>query len=290
MAVNFFWESVNRLLGEIQIMISVSHKNMKRVEILGGPNDPRVVNDPKLPEAISQSIDGVDFATQMSEKLFSGLKCGHIDGAAKSLGYWAKQEPHHWSELNTRSRALRSAIELELKQYFYYQYPKQKGDKLGSWKNDWKGAIGAFPAVERDVFDATDCYALGLSTASVFHSMRVAEQGLRALAKERKVKLVKNKPLEWGTWQEIIRALDDEIRVIGGKKAGAAKDAALEFYSGARADLNGFKDEYRNLVSHVRAAYNEHQALRALTTVNAFMERVAAKIDHKHNRIRWGLR
>jgi len=54
--------------------------------------------------------------------------------------------------------------------------------------------------------------------------------------------------------------------------------------------LNGFKDEYRNLVMHVRARYDQHQSLRAMTNVNAFMERLAAKIDHKHHRIRWGLR
>src|SRR5205085_247391 len=106
------------------------------------------------------------------------------------------------------------------------------------------------------------------------HSMRIAEHGLRALAYERRVKLPRNKQVEWGTWQELIKALDDEIKLIGLKaKAGQAKDAALAFYSGARADLNAFKDEYRNQVSHVRAAYDELQALRALNNVNSFMER-----------------
>jgi hypothetical protein len=102
--------------------------------------------------------------------------------------------------------------------------------------------------------------------------------------------LPRNKPLEWANWQEIIRALDDQIKAIGLKKAGAAKDAALEFYSGARADLNGFKDEYRNQVMHVRSSYDEHQALRALANVRAFMMRVASKIDHAHQRIKWGFR
>jgi hypothetical protein len=291
MAVNFFWGNVNRLMAELSIEISASHENMKLVEVLGGPGDPRVVNDPNLPEAIRQSIAGANWIIAATDKLLSELKCDHIDFAAKSLANWVKQEPHHWSELNARSRALRNAIEIELKQYLYYQYPKHKGDKFKSWKEDWKAPVGAFPAIEREVFHATDCYALGHNTASVFHSMRVAEHGLRALAKERKIKLPKNKQVEWATWQELIRALDDEIKLIGSsKKAGAAKDAALEFYSGARADLNGFKDEYRNLVSHVRATYDVHQALRALTNVNSFMGRIAAKIDHKHHRIRWGLR
>ncbi len=105
MTANFFFEAVRHLLSEIDIMISVSHDNMKRVENLGGPNDPRVTGDPKLPKAIGESIDFVNYATQMSDKLFGGLKCDHIDRAANSLGYWAQHEPRYWSELNTRTRA-----------------------------------------------------------------------------------------------------------------------------------------------------------------------------------------
>ena len=157
-------------------------------------------------------------------------------------------------------------------------------------KVEWQKSITAFPECEEEILSAIDCYALGQPTASVFHSMRVAEHGLRAIAKERRIKLPKNKPIEWGNWQELLLKLDDEIKVIGKKKAGKAKDAALEFYSGARAELNGFKDEYRNLIAHVRAKYDELQALRALRNVHAFMERIAAKIDHRHYRIRWGLK
>jgi hypothetical protein len=287
--VNFSFWAINRLLFELGLAIAVSHDNMVRVEKLGR-DDPRVTDDPKLPKALKQAADGALFAQQVAEKHLAKLKCVHIDDAAKRLGRWAQQEPKRWSELNTRSRALRDAVQAELKQYLYYQYPKQKGDKLRAWRDDWKAALTAFPSISNEVFCAIDCYALGHDTASVFHSMRVAEHGLRALAKERRVKLPKNKQIEWATWQDIIKALDSEITIIGGKKAGAAKDAALEFYSGARADLNGFKDEYRNLVMHVRATYDEHQALRALTKVHAFMERLAVKIDHKGTRIRWGLR
>ena len=128
MTENFFFEAVRHLLSEIECMIAISHDDMKRVEALGH-NDPRVVNDPKLPKVTANSIEFVNYATQMSEKLFVGLKCDHIDSAAKSLGYWAKQGPH-LVELNTRTRALRDAIKLELKQYLYYQYPKEKGNNF----------------------------------------------------------------------------------------------------------------------------------------------------------------
>lgn len=288
MVANFRFTSVHRVLRELSIMIQVSNHNMKFVEAAGGYDDKRVIDDPGAPEALRQAVEAVEFITDASEKLFSWLKCSHIDDAVKRLGYWLKQTPAEWSELNARSRALRDAIETELKDYYYYQYPKQKGQKFAAWKTDWKASLAAFPAIELDVFSAVDCYGLQHNTASVFHSMRIAEAGLRALAKERRIKLARNKPLEWGTWQEIIKVLDDQIKLIGLRKAGAAKDAALEFYSGARADLNGFKDEYRNLVMHVRATYDEVQALRALTNVHAFMERLSAKIDHTHQRIKWG--
>jgi len=291
MAPNFYWVSVNHLIVELNVMIMVSGHNMDFMAAIGAARRDEAIAQPKAISAAEQAIQQIKDCCSEAERLFAGLKCDHITAAIRSLR-GTPQEPHlDWSQLNARGTALRNAIQTELRGYFFYQYPRQKGQKLAAWKDDWKQTIAAFPATHREIFDAVDCYALGHNTASVFLSMRVAEHGLRALALERRVKLPKNKQVEWATWQEIIKALDDEIKQIGlTKKAGAAKDAALEFYSGARADLNGFKDEYRNQVSHVRAHYDDLQALRALNNVAAFMERIAAKIDHKHHRIRWGLR
>ena len=241
----------------------------------------------KEQKSVRDCIEHVKSIHDNATRLFGKLECPHINSATKKIGY-ISEDNFKWSELNTRSRALRDAIETELKQYLYYQYPKQKGVKFREWKNEWENVLSSFPEVELDVFSATDCYALEHNIASVFHSMRIAEYGLRALAKERSLSLAKYKPIEWGTWNEIIKALDDEIRVISTtRKAGPVKDAALEFYSGARADLNGLKDEYRNLVMHVRATYDEYQAIRALTKVHAFMERMAAKIDQTNCPIKW---
>ncbi|MDR3464988.1 MAG: hypothetical protein P4M07_03495 [Xanthobacteraceae bacterium] len=187
-------------------------------------------------------------------------------------------------------RTLRETIESGISFKYFYKYPQRKAEVLLRASGEWAAINKAFPAVEAEAKCAADLYALDHNTGSVFHSMRVAEHGLRALAKERRIVIGKNKPVEWATWQDIIRALEAEAKVIGGKKVGRAKDRALEFYSGAIADLNGFKDEYRNLVMHVRAEYDELQALRAYQRVHAFMERLAKKLDHKHHRIKWGLR
>ena len=286
MVANFHYSSVGRVLEEVRILITTSRRNMT-IQGQLPPGD--LEDEPKHQEAIRQAIQAIEYCSEHGPKLFADLKSQHVDGAFRRLQH-IPRDPFVWSELNTRARALRDAIETELQGLYFYRYPKQKSEKLAAWKDEWRKSLAAFPQITRDVFCALDCYALQHDTASVFHSMRVAEYGLRALGKERKVKLAKNKPLEWGTWQEIIKALDDEIKIIGGKKPGLAKDSALEFYSGARADLNGFKDEYRNLVMHVRADYDEHQAIRAISNVHAFMERISAKIDFSHHRIRWGLR
>ncbi len=193
-------------------------------------------------------------------------------------------------EFLSEVRVLREAFEQNIQFRHFYRYPQAKAIMVITAESEWKNITDAFPDAKDDAIAAIDCLALGYPTASGFHSMRVAEQGLRALAKERKIRLPKQKGVEWATWQEIIRAFDSEIKVIGGKKAGKAKDAALEFYSGARADLNGFKDEYRNLVMHVRAKYDELQALRASKRVQGFMQRLSAEIDHRYRRIKWGLR
>ena len=188
-------------------------------------------------------------------------------------------------------RVLREAFEYDLRDCYFYHYPRAKVEVLLRGAADWKKIFEAFPDVKREAGAACDCYALGHNIASVFHSMRVAEHGLRAISRERRIRLAKNKPVDWGTWQEIITKLQEESEHIGKKAAaGPAKDSALSFYSGALADLNAFKDEFRNQVMHVRKDYDEHQALRAMTMVHAFMERISERLGFKNNRIRWGLK
>ena len=288
MVANFSVVALAYFINDLDVVITVSSENRDREAVLKhtGLKSPTAAKDE---EAERQAVEHVTALIETSSRLFQLMSSGHLENAVNRLRHWVNGNGRSWDDLFTRSCALRDAIRIELKEYLFYAYPKDKGQKFVTWKNEWDGINTAFPDVKVDAFCATDCYALGHATASVFHSMRVAEIGLRALARERRISLPKSKPIEWGTWQEIIKALDDEIRTIGQTwKAGRRKDTALEFYSGARADLNGFKDEFRNLVMHVRVQYDEFQALRALTRVQEFMSRLSRKLDYKHNRINWG--
>lgn len=279
---NFHWGSCSALLTSFGAFASASSNNIDAAA-KHAHADPYVV--------FADSKHKAEFLEQLeyAEVSFTCLASRHIESAIAFAESRCRLDTLTWSEFNTVVRRVRDAIEVELQGHLFFRYPRDKGKKLSAFPDDWAFIATAFPAVHADALCATDCYGMEQNTASVFHSMRVAEHGLRAIASERRIRLPKNKPVEWGNWMEIIKELDNAIKEVAGAKAGAAKDRALAFYSGARSDLNGFKDEYRNSVMHVRDRYDEHQALRALTNVHHFMGRLSEKLNHKKKRIRWGL-
>lgn len=192
-------------------------------------------------------------------------------------------------EYASELRVLRETINFELRGAFCYYYPRAKADVLRKIDDDWKLSRVKFQSARRDIDAAVDCYAGGQNTACVFHLMRVAEYGLRALARERRVKFAKPRPLEWATWEAILQQLAVEIKKVANRKPGTARTKALEFYQGAFGEFGAFKDVYRNEVMHARSHYDEHQAMSVMLHVREFMERLATRIgDDAKGAISWG--
>ena len=190
-------------------------------------------------------------------------------------------------ELLSQFKTLREAIEDGIRHNCFYHYPKEKAHAVITFDEQWMEIIKAFPKANEDAKAAVDCWALGHNTACVFHLMRVAEHGLRALAKERKVKIQK-KPLEWANWQDIISRLKAKIDPIGQQPSGPLRDAKLEFYKGALGQFEGFKDAYRNSVMHSRKNYDELQAKSLIVHVYEFMKRLSGRIgENTRGPIRW---
>jgi hypothetical protein len=118
-------------------------------------------------------------------------------------------------------------------------------------------------------------------TASVFHLMRAAEFGLRALARKLRVKIThkgKNCPIEYGDWEKVITEIKNKIASSRTLPAGSKRQAKLEFYSDAADHCVFMKDIWRNNVSHTRRTYSDPEALAVLSRVKGFMDFLFANL------------
>jgi hypothetical protein len=113
--------------------------------------------------------------------------------------------------------------------------------------------------------------------------MRVAEIGMRSLARERKVSFP-NHPLEWAEWEVLIDQIESKARsATTGMPRGPQRDAARAFYTAAVAQSRAFK-ETRNRIMHMRGNFDELNARRAINQVRDFMNGLSAKIGEKTRR------
>jgi hypothetical protein len=153
-------------------------------------------------------------------------------------------------------------------------------------------SVIAFREAVPEIADAGICYAANLPTACVFHSMRISEHGLRALARKLKVEFAskgKKYPVEYADWTTVLVSIENKIKAIRQKPVGAKKNAELTFYSEAAAHCSRIKDIWRNEVSHTRTRYNATEALAAMTRVAEFMELLASKLFTSEEKIRMNL-
>lgn len=185
-----------------------------------------------------------------------------------------------YTELTLELKALLEAIEHDLQYECFYHYPKHKLRLLGQVHGEWVGALASFQSIRPEIDAGVDCYAIGHNTACIFHMMRIAELGLRALARERQVTFP-NRPLEWAEWQNVVDEIESKAKsTVAGIPRGAGKDAAGSFYTAAVAQLRAFK-ETRNRVMHMRGSFDELDALRAINQVRDFMNGLSLKIGEK---------
>jgi hypothetical protein len=170
-------------------------------------------------------------------------------------------------------------LEEKIKIESFFRYPRDKARLLRAASREWQHIWNAFN-VKDDVLAGIDCFALGHSTASVFHMMRVAEVGLRGLGRERGIRLPGDKPIEYLNWNEILREVDERVKELGRTmSAGPDKDVALEFYNSVLIQGRALKDIYRNQTMHVRHQFNEPEAKAAIELTYEFMEDLCMYIE-----------
>lgn len=139
----------------------------------------------------------------------------------------------------------------------------------------------AFPSAAEDIRAAGNCLAAECNTAAVFHLMRVAEVGLRSLARDRRVKLPRKEPLELAAWETVIKDLEKAEDTIRQYPKTAAQQAQYSFHHGAMKQLARFRDVFRNQLMHAREHFGPDHATAIFEAVRDFMQTLAGCIAEK---------
>ena len=181
-----------------------------------------------------------------------------------------------YQELKSELIVLRQAIEADLeKRDFVFIHP-DKMKLLFEMEDDWSRIWEIIHKSKPDTKEAFYCYALERNTAAVYHSMRVAEFGLRFIAKKVGVKLKDNgkpQPIEHATWNKVIDGIKTKIAAARAMPHGPRRNRNLQFYSNAAENCTYIRDIWRNEISHTRKDfnYNEGEVLGVLIRVRDFM-------------------
>jgi hypothetical protein len=168
--------------------------------------------------------------------------------------------------------ALQETVGKGIENQLVYRYPGPKVELILDWKKDWANTLRSFPSAEADILPAVDCWALGHSTAAVFHAMRVLEHELRALATD------VGRNYDTQQWYNIINEIESEIKKIGNLPKSPGKNERLRFLAEAAKEFVHFKDAWPNYVSHARGRYDEYQARSILEHVRSFMNVLASEL------------
>src|SRR6266481_3213400 len=167
----------------------------------------------------------------------------------------------HFSETEREFIMLRDTVMSEMKDTLFLFVPSHVASYYERDDLVSEEVIGKFPKASEEIRNAGSCLAAGLNTACVFHAMRAAEIGVRALGNDLEIKIKSGKPIELAEWREILDGFNTAIQKIENlPNTTSNKDQDLLFYSEACAQFRFFKNGWRIRVAHARASYTEPQA------------------------------
>ena len=169
--------------------------------------------------------------------------------------------PQAAEQLVNLDRMIRWEMESHL---FFFISPElakyyDKPDLLGA------AVIAKWPtALQYDIVEAGNCYAMSRSTAVVYHLMRVMEVGVQELGTKLGVSLANEK-----NWQNILDEVNKAIKAL------PAKSPATVGLAQAAANLYAIKLAWRNEVMHPNDTYTLDEAKNLIAQVKIFMEQLA---------------
>lgn len=201
-----------------------------------------------------------------------------LNGSLKIISYISSNYPeYNCGKLREALSMLQFVIDRELGEHVFIFIPEERV----AWLNK-QDAFGPevslnFTSAKEDIIESANCYAVGLYTACIFHTMRVLEHGIKALAKDVGLKFYRQ---SWGTIIKKIKDnIDLEIKSLSGQPKDPARTERLQFLSQTAQEFTYFKDGWRNYVMHGEDKYDGPKALSVLNHVKTFMAHLATKLS-----------
>jgi len=177
------------------------------------------------------------------------------------------------------AKAMLQAIQGDLARRYFTFVPNEKAKIVRFAEQNWANVLRSFPGVKHDAIEASHCYSLARNPACIFHSMRIAEVGLRILASKMRPKIKLHQHIDYANWGTILNALKRQLEIILNQPRSRSRQARLEFYSRAADKCEYMNNLWRREVSHAREGreYPDIEALQALTYTREFMETLAER-------------
>jgi hypothetical protein len=157
-----------------------------------------------------------------------------------------------------------NAIRREMSLVNFFYMPPEQADFYSKDELFGMTVNAKFPTIQYDMVEAGNCFAMGRSTACVFHLMRIMEIGVQEFGKKLGVTLANEK-----NWQNILDELNKAIKGLPTKAGGTVE------MSQASANLYAVKLAWRNEVMHPKDTYTLEEAKNLIGQVKLFMGQLA---------------
>ena len=127
-----------------------------------------------------------------------------------------------------------------------------------------------------DIEEAGKCYAFGRWTATVYHLMRIMEEGLKFMCAEASKHGI-TFPEHNNSWNSWLDPIDKQIKKQYKEKT-SAWNGVEHIYAELAADLRNVSRAWRNKTMHVGTGYDQEQAGKIYSAVKHFMQDLAEKL------------
>jgi hypothetical protein len=236
-----------------------------------------VLSDDQLNAVVPSDLrSAVQTLTEALTKSCEELDMPLVVNQANRVKELLSQESANRADLFAQLGQLNSRIMEYMASQTLLVFPSYRSEHYHEPLKDWHVVPSSFPSAVDAIEESEKCFALGRTTASVFHLMAIVQIGLTALAKNLRV----NVDL-FDTWEKVIGGIEG---AISAKRASMARQnwKRIEaFYDEALSDLRSIKNAWRNPTMHFRRSYDEAQAAKVRERVKDFMIHLSTRLKER---------